>query len=163
MIKYNHGLEKDTQVIGERFVRYSSHQHKPPFLISFEEMLSDKLQLVSTIRAGLPNSFYLDLLDHLPLTEARWASILDVSIKSLRRYTEGDHTFKSIHSEKLIEMTEVTLQGIETFGSSDKFHLWLHTPSRVFRNIAPVELLADSYGKDLVLAELVRIDHGIFA
>ncbi len=158
-VNYNTQSES---VASERLVKYES-KHTNTFFSDFQILLNDKLKVVAAIQDGLPNSYYKELLIHMPLTESRWASILNVSIKSLRRYNEGDHIFKPIHSEKLIEMTEVTLQGLETFGDQSKLNLWLNTPSMAFEGITPVDLLSDSYGKDLVMEELIKIDHGIFS
>jgi len=167
MDKQNKGKEytyniAPISITSEQAIAYQINNNSK-FFTYFKTLMQDRLQVVKTIKSGLSNSFYKDLLKYLPLTEARWASIFNVSTKSLQRYLEGDHVFKPIHSEKLIEMTEVTLQGLETFGSQEKFSLWLHTPSMVFEGILPVDLLSDSYGKDLVLVELARIDNGIFA
>jgi putative toxin-antitoxin system antitoxin component (TIGR02293 family) len=60
-----------------------------------------------------------------------------------------------------MEMAEVTQIGLDVFGSIEKLRSWLHTPSFALGNVKPVELLKDSYGKELVLTELVRINHGI--
>ena len=71
--------------------------------------------------------------------------------------------FKSIQSEKIIEMAEVTNVGIDVFGDMEKFKLWLDTPNFAMGNLKPFELLKDSYGKEMVIGELTRINYGIFA
>ena len=58
-------------------------------------------------------------------------------------------------------MAEVTKLGLEVFEDMDKLKLWLNTPNFALGKIKPIELLKDSYGKDLVTSELVRINHGI--
>jgi uncharacterized protein (DUF2384 family) len=58
-------------------------------------------------------------------------------------------------------MAEVTNMGLETFGSFEKLKLWLNTPNFALGNLKPFELLKDSYGKELVMNELVHINHGI--
>ena len=59
-------------------------------------------------------------------------------------------------------MAEVTNVGKEVFGDLEKFKLWLNTPNFALGNVKPVELLRVSYGKEMVLGELNRIEHGIF-
>jgi putative toxin-antitoxin system antitoxin component (TIGR02293 family) len=59
-------------------------------------------------------------------------------------------------------MAEVTRAGLEVFGDIDKLKLWLNTPNFALGNHKPIELLRDSYGKDMVMSELIRISHGIF-
>ena len=60
-------------------------------------------------------------------------------------------------------MAEVTNAGLDTFGNIEKFKLWLETPNFSLGDQMPMELLKDSYGKEMVLGELTRINHGILA
>lgn len=80
-----------------------------------------------------------------------------------RHQNDPNYHFKPIHTEKIIELVEVTHFGEEVFDFAEQFYLWLNTPSLALGNIKPAELLKDSYGKDLVMGELNRIDHGIFS
>jgi hypothetical protein len=60
-------------------------------------------------------------------------------------------------------MAEVTQYGLEVFGQLEKFNLWLNTPNFALANYKPIELLSDSYGKELVITELSHINQGIFS
>jgi uncharacterized protein (DUF2384 family) len=41
--------------------------------------------------------------------------------------------------------------------------MWIRTPSIIFKGNTPLSLLDTSFGFDMVLTELGRIEHGIFA
>ena len=84
-------------------------------------------------------------------------------MKSLIRYKQNATTFKLSQSEKIMEMAEVTDLGLEVFGDMDRFRSWLDTPSFALGNVKPVELLRDSFGKDMIVGELTRIQYGILA
>ena len=130
--------------------------------LTYENFMSDKMLIIRAIREGVPYSLF-DLIRQIaPFSENDWAEFLDISGKSLQRYKAVSKTFRSIHSEKIIEIAEVTKAGVETFGSMEKFKLLVNTPSFALGRMSPRELLKDSYGKDLVLGELTRINHGIF-
>lgn len=130
--------------------------------LTFDTFLANKRLIIMAIRNGIPHALFQMIQESSPFNEAEWAEILDCSQKSLQRYkSEPDFRFKSIHSEKIIAMAEVTKAGVDVFGSMEAFKAWLHTPSFALGNETPMELLKDSYGKELVLAELVHIDHGI--
>jgi len=45
----------------------------------------------------------------------------------------------------------------------EKFRLWLDTPNFSLGKMKPLDLLKDSYGKELVLTELTHINYGILA
>lgn len=131
--------------------------------LAYNDFFSDKMLVIRAIREGIPYSLFDLIQQYAPFSENDWAKFLDISTKSLQRYKSASKPFKSIHSEKIIEIMEVTKSGIETFGNVDKFKRWLDTPSFALGRMKPVELLEDSYGKDLVLGELIRISHGILA
>lgn len=142
------------------FVRV--HSLEPDRRITYEEFLSDKMLIIAAIRMGIPYKLFELIKDSTPFTENDWANFLDISSKSLQRYrSSAGHHFKPIHSEKIIEMAEVTKVGLDVFGDMEKLKLWLNTPVYALGKMKPIELLKDSYGKELVISELIRINHGI--
>jgi putative toxin-antitoxin system antitoxin component (TIGR02293 family) len=131
---------------------------------TFEDLLNNKLLLIHTIRKGIPFSLFSEIKNIVPFSDEDWAEVLNTSTKSLQRYKlEKDFLFKPIHSEKIIEIAEVALLGNQVFDSSAHFQQWLTTPCYALGSHKPFELLKDSYGKELVINELHKIDHGIFA
>ena len=135
---------------------------KKIILHSIRELLDDKLLLSLVIKQGLSYDMYDIIQEHAPFSEADWSEFLGLSIKSLQRYKRERRAFKPLQSEKILELTEVTYLGLDIFGDLQKFKLWLSTPSFALGSLKPISLLSDSYGKDLVISELVRIDHGVF-
>ncbi len=131
--------------------------------VTYREFLSDKMLIISSIRSGIPYSLFELIKDITPFSENDWAEILNVSTKSLHRYRQSSRQFKPLQSEKIVEMAEITEAGREVFGDIEKFRRWLDTPNFALGGLKPFELLKDSYGKELVLSELTRIEHGIFA
>lgn len=131
--------------------------------ITYSDFLSNKMLMIFVIRKGVPYSLFNLIQDFTPFTDEIWADFLDISTKSLHRYKQSSKSFKSIQSEKIIEMAEVTNVGLDVFGDMDKFKLWLETPNFSLGNLKPLELLKDSYGKELVISELTRINYGILS
>jgi putative toxin-antitoxin system antitoxin component (TIGR02293 family) len=119
--------------------------------------------VIEVIRQGVPYSFFNDIMELAPFRLEDWLQLLNISSKTLTRYKLNKQKFRPIQSEKIIEMAEVTHAGLEVFGSMEKFRLWLDMPSFALGNSRPIDLLKDSYGKDLVLAELNNINYGILA
>ncbi len=129
--------------------------------LSYSEFLADKMSIIKAIRIGIPYSLF-DLIKNVtPFSEMDWAELLDLSTKSLQRYKQDSRQFKPLQSEKIIEMAEVTNVGVEVFGDMEKFKLWLDTSNFSLGGLKPMELLRDSYGKELVMGELTRINYGI--
>lgn len=129
--------------------------------VTYSGFIADKMLIIEAIREGIPYSLF-DLIQHYtPFTEKDWASLLNISTKSLQRYKQSSKQFKPNQSEKIIEMAEVTTIGLDVFGDINKFKLWLDTPNFALGNLKPMDLIKDSYGKELVISELTRINYGI--
>lgn len=131
--------------------------------ITYQEFLSNRMLIVHSIRKGIPYRLFRLIQEKTPFTEEEWADVLGISLKTLQRYKASkNHIFKPAHSEKILELAEVTSLGNSVFGA-EKFYLWLQTSNFALGNLKPKELLKDSYGKELVVEELQHIDQGIFA
>ncbi len=125
----------------------------------------NKHAVIETIARGLNYSTFRIIQNKLPFSETDWADMLDVSVKTLQRYKhlEEDFLLKSTQTERIIEVAEVSEMGQRVFGSLESFNRWLNEPNFALGNRIPFTLLKSSYGKELLLNELTRIDHGIFA
>ncbi|MEO8116448.1 MAG: antitoxin Xre/MbcA/ParS toxin-binding domain-containing protein [Bacteroidota bacterium] len=132
-------------------------------IVSWSDFLSDKMLIMQVIREGIPYSFFQLMLHYTPFTEKDWADLLDISAKSLQRYKQSAQKFKPGQSEKIMEIAEVTNMGLDVFENMEKFKLWLDTPNYALGNLKPIELLKDSYGKEMVMSELTRINYGILS
>lgn len=131
--------------------------------VPLRRFFTDRMMVVDVIRQGIPNPLFMSIKELTPFSDQEWSDFLDISLKSLQRYKkESDYVFRSIHSEKIIELMEVTVVGLEVFDSSEDFAAWLNASSHALGNRRPIELLRDSYGKELVLSELQRIYQGVF-
>ncbi len=131
--------------------------------ISYAAFLKNKMLLVHAIREGISFDFFQLIKERTPFNEEDWASFLGISTKSLQRgKARESFIFKPMQSEKIFELAEVTQLGTEVFDDEATFYTWLKTPSFALGNNQPIELLKDSYGKEMVINELHKIDYGIF-
>jgi putative toxin-antitoxin system antitoxin component (TIGR02293 family) len=159
--------ENILEKLDEEISKVVKHSGKSKYLassesdITYSDFLKNKLMIVHIIRDGVPYSLFARIQDYTPFSEKDWSAFLDISTKSLQRYKQSPRKFKPIQSEKIIEMAEVTNIGLDVFGEMAKFKLWLNTPSFALGNLKPIDLLRDSYGKELVIGELTRINYGI--
>jgi len=131
--------------------------------MEYRSLFENKIQLNQLIMSGLSYSLFETMQDKTPFTKDEWAGFLDISIKTLDRYKQSNKHFKSSQSEKIIGMMEVLERGVDVFGKMGMFKHWLYSTVPAFGDIRPIDLLSTSYGRELVLDELTRIEHGIFA
>ncbi len=131
--------------------------------VTYKSFLKNKMLVAQSIQHGLPQYLFEEIQHQTSFTEEDWADFLNVSTKSLQRYkADKSYVFKPIHSEKILEVAEVTELGKEVFDDSEKFHQWLGIPNVALAGYKPSELIKSSYGKELVMDELIHIDQGIF-
>ena len=160
--KYNNDFSKEVNtLVKEVAAVYKVGLTKKP--ITYKDFLNNKMLIVHSIRKGISYSFFNKIKINAPFTDIEWADFLNISTKSLQRYkNKKNHVFKSNHSEKIIELAEVTNFGGEVFDNNDNFYTWLTTISIALGTMKPIELLKNSYGKEMVMEELNRIDQGVF-
>lgn len=123
---------------------------------------STDFDLLKLTREGLPKKVLTSLAKKIAITLQELSDIMHISERTLQRY-DDDAIIKTEYAEKAIELARLYSRGQEVFGSMDKFQRWMKTPGHVFRNETPISLLDTSVGFDMVLKELGRIEHGIFA
>lgn len=131
--------------------------------ITYKKFLSNRMLIVHSIKWGLPYELYDLIKERTPFKDEEWARFLGVSTRTLHRNKlKKDFIFDAIPSEKILELAEVTALGREVFDDEAQFYLWLNTPSFALGSLKPFELLNDSYGKEMVMNELHKIDQAIF-
>ena len=131
--------------------------------LTYDDFLSDKMLIISAIRTGIPYSLFDLIRQESPFSENEWAEFIGLSFKSLQNYRQTSKSFKSVQSEKILQIAEVTKTGLEVFEDMDKFKLWLNTPSDSLGDLRPRELIKYSYGKEQLISELTRISEGTWA
>ena len=130
---------------------------------SYAELYADRMLIADGIRSGIPYRLFSRIQQISPFSNDEWGRFLDLSSRTLQRYRESQKQFKPTYAAKIIELAEVTKLGLEVFDyEMEKFRIWLETPSFALGNHKPVDLLSDSFGKELVINELIRIEEGIF-
>lgn len=130
--------------------------------LSFDDLMQNKPLLMQLIRRGISPAFFKAIVKNSPFEMHQWSEFLDIPMRTLQRYFKQNKLLKPIHTEKIIEFVELIRQGLDTFGSMEKFKGWLCAPSLIFSNKRPCELLTNSIGMRMVSEELLRIEHGIF-
>ncbi len=132
--------------------------------VTYKKFLSDRMLIVHSIRRGLPYELYELIKQRAPFKEDEWAEFLGVSTRTLHRNkATKDFYFDSIPSEKILELAEVTALGKDVFDTEEQFYQWLITPSFALGSLKPIQLLKDSFGKEMVMNELRKIDLGLFS
>lgn len=167
MITSSKDIDKKLDIKINKFVKVLEKENKVRIIkkgnLTFDSFLENKYLIVMAIRMGITVPIYNLIKEKAPFTLDDWATYLGISSRSINRIKASNGNFKSIQSERILEIAEVVELGYDIFDSKEQFKQWLNTPNFALRKSRPMDLLKDSYGKEMVINELTRIEHGIFA
>ena len=127
----------------------------------FADIKNDN-DFISVIRTGIPKQAMTHLMDVADITLIEMASIIHTSDRTLRRYTPQQKLSQE-QSERMVEMARLYTRGEEVFGTMEAFRQWMDTLLLPFGNNKPKAYLDTSLGINMIMDELGRIEHGIFA
>jgi len=120
------------------------------------------LDIIEAIRKGLKRETVDYVARVLEVNASEMSRFLHVSPRTLHRYKPGE-VLSPDTSDHLVQVYRVYMRALDVFTDDKKALRWLKYPSLALGNISPFELLDTSAGVEMVLDELGRIEHGIFA
>lgn len=123
----------------------------------------NRVVLLAIVRDGVKYHSFEALLSKYPFSIEDWSNYLHLSERTLQRYKKESKTFDSLQSEKILQIMMLYQRGVEVFGDSSNFDLWLSIPCVALGAIAPKDLLDTAFGIALIEEELTRIEHGVLA
>ena len=101
--------------------------------------------------------------DKVPFTQKEWSDILHISERTLQRYAKDDGSFNFSVTDRILQVDKVIKRGIEVFGNIDKFVRWLKSNPYMLEGRLSLQSLASFEGINMILTQLGRIEHGLFA
>jgi putative toxin-antitoxin system antitoxin component (TIGR02293 family) len=130
------------------------------FLKRYEGNLKDRLSLISNAKEGINSKYILQILKYFRFKKDFIAEMLNLSTKTLDRYTSQNRRLNPNDSELIIKLIILYNKGLEVFGDQESFVSWLNKSAFGLGNMKPVELINTSEGIDLIFEELLRIEFG---
>jgi len=127
-----------------------------------ESPFQNRLELIKLVRKGISKKSILKLSELLSLSVKDFAKLLPVTERTIQRY-HANKRFKRDISEHIILIAEVVVKGLDVFPNQERLKKWLTAPNKSFDNTKPIELLDTSFGAQLVIDELGRIEYGVYS
>jgi putative toxin-antitoxin system antitoxin component (TIGR02293 family) len=103
------------------------------------------------------------IADKVPFTLQEWSHILHISERTLQRYAKANSSLPFGVVDRVLQIDKVIKRGVEVFGSLDKFISWLRSDPFMLEGRLSLQSLRSIEGINLVLTQLGRIEHGLFA
>ena len=123
--------------------------------------ISGDFDLINLIRQGVKKSTLKSLAEYLGITMETMSGLLHTSHRNIQR-KDDDEFLDSLKSEKVIELASFAQRGIEVIGNQQAFSEWLHSPLISLGNKHPVDFLDTSFGIQMLLKILGRLEQGVF-
>jgi putative toxin-antitoxin system antitoxin component (TIGR02293 family) len=105
---------------------------------------------------------FKNMLRTSPLKEADWAHTVHEEPRVFSVRLKENRGFDPLQSDRIVLIEQVLDHGVEVFGDAKKFRRWLEEPRPMLSGKKPIDLLSDMVGIGQVMAELGRIEHGVF-
>jgi putative toxin-antitoxin system antitoxin component (TIGR02293 family) len=121
-----------------------------------------KERQLKLIRGGLTRGSLDVLMEKTGLTIYELADILEITDRTLRRYETHEVLNKRL-SERALEIAQLYSRGEEVFGDNSSFSQWMQTEIPSLGHRVPKSFLDTSLGIQMLMDELGRIEHGVFA
>jgi putative toxin-antitoxin system antitoxin component (TIGR02293 family) len=123
----------------------------------------DVYMLMQSTRKGVEYDAFDNLSNKFPLKNSDWSRILNVSERTMQRYKREKKRFDSTRSERLLSIMLLFKKGVDVFGNSDNFIIWLNSESISLGGVKPMNMLDNIFGINMIKDELLRIEHGVLA
>lgn len=153
-------------VVQEPAVAYETPWYGPFSLLRVKKppqsFANEKAMFLSVIRGGLPKQSLEALMEVSGLSVYEMANILDTTDRTLRRH-DADTLLSREHSERVLEMAQLYNRDQEVFGDMEVFRQWMQSPIPALGAQLPKSFLDTSMGIQMLMTELGRIEHGVFA
>ena len=103
------------------------------------------------------------IADKVSFTQQEWSDILHISERTIQRYSKNTGNFSFSVTDRILQIDKVIQKGAEVFGSINKFVAWIRSKPSMLEGNLSLESLGSFEGITLILRQLGRIEHGIFA
>ena len=132
------------------------------FKKAFHKQIHSEMDVIEMSKVGVTKRSLISFGDCFGFTPDRLAYMLPITLRTIQRY-KNTQKFNPTISEHIIQLARLMVRGTEVFESRENFLSWFTTPNTALGGKIPSDLVSLHTGAQLVMDELTRIDHGVFA
>lgn len=147
--------------VEEAAVQYQSLQAILGGNKSLKKNISGDFDLIAITREGIKKSTLKSLAEYLGISMEIMSRLLHSSHRNIQRKDE-EELLDTLKTEKVLELASFAQRGIEVIGSKESFAEWLHSPLTALGNKTPLDFLDTSFGIQMVLKILGRLEQGVY-
>ena len=150
--------EEPLSIMDEAAVQYNSLRVILGGNKSINKSIAGDFDLIALTREGIKKSTLKSLAEHLGITMETMSSLH----RNIQRKDDNE-LLDSLKTEKVLELAAFAQRGIDVIGDKTSFAEWLHSPLASLGNKRPVDFLDTSFGIQLVIKVLGRLEQGVFS
>lgn len=124
--------------------------------------LSGDFDLIALTRTGIQKATLKSLASYMGIDMERLSSLLHSSYRNIQR-KQDDDLLDTLKTEKVLELAAFAQRGIEVIGSKEYFAEWLQSPLPALSNKQPIDFLDTTFGIQMLLKLLGRLEHGVYS
>jgi uncharacterized protein (DUF2384 family) len=102
------------------------------------------------------------IANKMPFTQKEWAQMLHLSERTLQRYAKDNIGFQGMYADRILQLQQLIDMGLETFTNATAFYNWLKKEKKVLGHVINFESLHSSQGISDIIAQLGRIQYGVY-
>jgi len=144
-------------------VRYKKYTTPPSKALKVEERAAEYGPVKKApILSDFSYKKFEKIASLVPFTQKEWANILNLSERTLQRYSNDNSNFEGIYVDRILHIEELIRMGLETFVNADAFYRWLKREKRVLGKTLNFESLYSTRGIQDIIDQIGRIQHGVY-
>lgn len=116
--------------------------------------------VVEKIRHGLPAKAFVQLAEHLRLSQTALAAKLGITTRTIHRKIQARQSLSPVESEKIIRVARVWNCARHLFTSDEAIASWLMTPASPLGGNPPIDLVDTDVGTAKVEGFIKGIAYG---
>jgi putative toxin-antitoxin system antitoxin component (TIGR02293 family) len=120
------------------------------------------MDVITMSREGVSKQLLLALSDLSGISIHQLAKLLPITERTIQRY-DNEQKFSSDVSEHILIIIRVVDQAYQVLEGQETVKEWLTTPLVALGQRTPLSLLDTSFGAQLVMDELGRLEHGVYS
>ena len=155
-------IEEPLPMVEEAAVQYESLRVILGGNKFFKKTIAGDFDLIAITREGIKKSTLKSLAAYLGVTMYTMSRLLHTSHRNIQRKDE-EEMLDTLNTEKVLELAAFAQKGIDVIGSKAGFIEWLHSPLVALGNKAPVDYLDTSFGIQMVIKILGRLEQGVYS
>lgn len=124
--------------------------------------LNTETDYIELIRTGVTKKSIDHLINTTEITVNEMAQLMEITPRKLAAI-KPDVIMEKSQSEKAVNIARLYSLGEEVFDSKEEFNKWMNGRVPALGNKKPKEYLDTTTGINLLMDELVRIQHGVYS